>query len=273
MAEERIGLFAAIWRFFTFYKWRQSLKIARAADQQFTGSVSGISDAYDLQQDRMVTQFKGLREAIAQVEGVMEEKRDRLEKLNAREKELLGMREGALAMIEKEKSENKDYAAHQVAFERFDKEILETEEKQATLEGQISEAEKSMEQYMLQLREMQAEVEKMPQEKAEAIAEFVSNSKIIELNDRLLGLQTSLERGPLDAVRKANKELSAQAKISQKLAGADSRVADKQYQRAGQSSVTGGRLEELLASRKAEREKKNGGGVAVAEKTDDRPKI
>ena len=56
------------------------------------------------------------------------------------------------------------------------------------------------------------------------------------------GLKTAMDRGPLDAVRKHNRELSAKARISQKLAGADVNVQDAQYAKAGQRSTSSDRF-------------------------------
>ena len=75
MAEEKIGIIRAIFRYFRFWNWKKARGIIKAADEQFTGSVDGISAAFDIQKDTMVAQFTGLRDAIAEVEAVLEDKR------------------------------------------------------------------------------------------------------------------------------------------------------------------------------------------------------
>ena len=275
MAEQRVGIIRAVFRYLRFWNWRQARGIIQAADEQFTGSVDGIGDAFEMHRDTMVERFTGLRDAISEVEAVLEEKRARLEKLNEEEEELIRKREGALTLAEQAKAANdqKEYDKHAGAFERFHVRIEEIEATQERLGAEITEASGTMDRYMIQLQDMQAEIERLSTQKAEAIADFVSAKSIIELNDRLQGLETSIDRGPISSVMDANRKLTAKARITEKLAGADVRVQDKAYERAGRVSTAQSKMEEMLAARTAE---KAGAGEEVAEeekKVDTRPEI
>lgn len=255
MLNENIGVIRAIWRFFQFRWLRQALGIIRAGDEQFTGSVGGIRDAFDIHQDRLVNQFQGLRDAVSEVETELEGRRQRLLSLNEEEKDLLVHRDGALVKIEEAKAGN-DTAAlerHSQAFERYQTRIDEIEAEQARLKKEVEESSGVMKKYMMQLTALQAEIRKVPQEKASAIADFVSAKKIIELNDRLQGIQTSIDRGPLDAVLKHNAELTAKARISEKLAGTDVRLQDQEYAQAGKTTSARNTMEQMLAARATER--------------------
>jgi hypothetical protein len=251
MAE--VGFWTGLKRLLTFYWLRKGLGLVRKADEQFTGSAQGISDAYDIQHDRMVTQYRELRDAVAQVEMVIEQKRQRLESLNKEEEELIVKRDGALTMAEQAEEGSDDYERHAAAFERFQNRVDEIEQQQQQNETEIEELSQSMKRHLQSLTDLQAEIQRLPQEKAEQMAQFVSNQKIIELNDRLQGLQTSIDRGPIDAVRKANQELSARASISEKLAGTDVREQDAEYARAGRGDTARTKMQEMLAARRAER--------------------
>jgi len=275
MAEEKIGILRAIFRYLRFWNWKKARGIIKAADEQFTGSVDGIDAAFDIQKDKMVTQFHGLRDAISEVEAVLEDKRSRLEDLNIEEEDLLDKREGALAKAEtaKEADEMKAYEKHASAFERFHVRIDEIEQTQERLNEEIKTNSESMDKYLLQLQDFQAEIERMPQQKAEAIADFVSSKKIIELNDRLQGLESSMDKGPISAVLEANKKLTAKARISDKLAKADVRLQDKEYEKAGRESTARSKMDAMLAARKLEKDKKAGAPEEKVTETDDRPKI
>jgi chromosome segregation ATPase len=275
MAEEKIGIFRAILRYFRFWNWKKARGIIKAADEQFTGSVDGISAAFEIQKDKMVSQFQGLRDAIAEVEAIMEDKRARLEALNIEEEELLEKREGALARAEEARAAN-DTAAfekHSAAFERFQVRIDEIDQTQERLNKDIQDTSQTMDRYMLQLQEFQVEIEKLPVQKAEVIADFVSAKQIIELNDRLQGLETSLDKGPISAVMDANKKLTAKARISEKLSKVDVRLQDKEYAKAGRVSTAKSKMEEMLAARRLEREKETGVKEEKVKEEDDRPKI
>ncbi|MCP3958520.1 MAG: hypothetical protein GY719_11760 [bacterium] len=274
MAEQKVGIIRAIFRYFRFWNWRKARGIMQAADEQFTGSVDGIDAAFEMHRDVMVERFTGLRDAIAEVEAVLEEKRARLEKLNEEEEDLLKKREGALTLAEQAKAANDqtEYDKHASAFERFHVRIEEVEATQERLGTEIAESSGIMDRHMLQLQELQAEVESLPAKKAEAIADFVSAKQIVELNDRLQGLETSIDRGPISAVLDANRKLTAKARITEKLAGADVRVQDKAYERAGRVSTAQSKMEEMLSARAAEKAPKEE-APEEEKKVDTRPEI
>jgi hypothetical protein len=273
MTEENPGLFSSFWRLITFWKLRKALGLIRAGDRQFTGSVQGISDAFDLHQNKLIKQYNGLRDAIAQVEAVSEQDRQRLGDLNKREEELLAMREGALAKFEDAQKAGDTAAStrHQEAFERFDSEIQGIEGQQAELEKRVKETSVAMEDYLRQLTKLQNEIKTLPREKAQAVADYVSSKKIVELNDRLQGLKSSIERGPIDAVLQQNRELTAKARITQKLAGTDVDRQNDEYASAGRVSSARERMQQMLAARAAERGAKT--GELPQQRTEERPKI
>jgi hypothetical protein len=275
MAEEKIGIFRAIFRYFKFWNWKQARGIIKAADEQFTGSTDGISAAFDIQKDTMVNRYQGLRDAISEVEAILEDKRQRLHDLNEEEEELIGKREGALSMAEDAEAEGdtKALEKHTHAFERFQNRIDEIEEIQTRLEEDVTRDSGRMDKYMLQLSEFQAEIENLPEQKAAAIADFVTSKQIIELNDRLQGLETSIDKGPISAVMEANRKLTAKARISDKLAGTDVRMQDKEYERKGRKSTAKSKMEEMMAARKLEKAKKEGVAAEKVEDADSRPKI
>jgi len=252
---EKVGIVRAFFRYLRMWNWKQARGIIDAADQQFSGSTGGISAAFDIQQDDMVGQYQSLRDAISEVEAVLEDKRHRLQSLNEEEDELIGKREGALnlAQAAREGGDDDAYEKHAAAFERFQNRIDEIEAQQERLGKEVEETSATMDKYMMRLTELQAEIQKMPQQKAEAIAEFVSSKRIIELNDRLQGLESSIDRGPISAVMEANRKLSAKARISDKLAGTDVRMQDRTYEKAGRTSTSRSKMEEMMAARSQEK--------------------
>ncbi len=277
--EEQVGIMQALWRFITFYRLRKALGLVRAANKQFTGSTSGIRDAFDLEMNQKVQEYKQLESAVAEVENVIEDKRLELERLNNEEKELLRKREGALALAEKAQAEgsNDTFVQHKAAFERFQSRVNEVEERQKGLSEQIKQYEDSMKKYMLQLTKMQAYVQSLPAKKAEAIADFVSAQRIIELNHRLMGIKTSYEDGPVSLVLEENRRLTAQARVTEKMAGTSVELQDTMYAEAGRSSESGDVFTKMLAARKAQKEAQavpaEKEKVAESKGGNDRPKI
>jgi phage shock protein A len=272
MADERTGLFQALWRLITFYGLRRQLGLVRAADRMFTGSTEGIADAFDLHRDQLVRRYEDLFDAFGQLETVLEEKRLESEALAKELKDLGVKRDGALTMYERatQAGDEEQQQKHKAAFERFQGRIKQIEVRQGELTDDVKVQEERMRGFERQLTSLQAEIQNLSGQKAQAMADFVSNQKIIDLNRRLQGLQASLDRGPLDAVLQANRELAAKARVSERLAGTDVQAQDAEYADAGRSSTVDDDFSAMLAARKAEREAKTG---MAPRQDEDVPKI
>lgn len=272
MANGQMGFFQALWRLITFYGLRKQLGLVRAADRMFTGSTDGIADAFDLHRDQLVRRYNELFEAFGQLETVLEERRIERDKLDKEYQDLVVKRDGALTMYEQAEQAGggAEQQRHKAAFERFQGRLKQIEARQQELTADVKVQEERMHGFEHQLTSLQGEIQQLPAQKAQAVVDFVSNQKIIELNKRLQGLQESLDRGPLDAVLQANRELSAKARVSERLAGTDVHRQDGEYASAGHAASIADEFSIMLAARKAERETKSG---TASRQTEEVPEI
>ena len=257
MADENIGMVRALWRFVSFYGIRKRLGLVRAADRLFTGSADGISDAFDLHRDQLVRRYNELLDAVSQLEMVVESKRIELEKLSDEQKDLLAKRDGALTRYE-HATDEEEKKKHKAAFDRFHARLKQIEGRTQELTADLKSQEGRMSGFERQLTTFQSEIQNLPADKAQAIADFVSNQKVIELNARLQGMHESMDRGPIDAVIASNRELAAKARVSDRIAGADVRRQDQEYADASLKSSADDDFNTMLAARRAEREAKTG---------------
>jgi len=256
---------AAVRRFFSFFFLRRSEEVRRAADRQFAGSVEGIQAAYAIDRDRLASEFRGLQEAVAQVLTVAEDKRIRLERLDQEEKQLQLQLNGAIRAAEATQAsgDSAEYEKAKAAYGRYRARLTEIDETQGTLDAQITQTEKNISTHMGRLTEMQHRLERLPQEEAETVAEFVSARQIVELNNRLMHAQDSLREGPASLVREQVRTLSAQARITEKLAGTDVHLQDRQYAELGREMEGADSLEAVLRARRAQREAAPGEAAAT----------
>jgi len=255
--------FAALRRYFDFFFLRRSEDVRNAADQQFTGSVEGIQAAYAVDRDRLAKEFRALQEAVAQVLTIAEDKKIQLERLASEEDELQVKLNGAINAAEKAQAsgDTEAYGQAKAAYVRYQSRMTEIDASQERLTTEVTNLESSMKGHMSRLTALQAELERLPQEEAEVIAEYVSAKQVIELNNRLMNAYDSLDRGPSSVVRAQVRKMSAQARITEQLAGTDVRLQDEQYAELGREMAGEDSLEAVLAARRAERE---GGAVAPA---------
>jgi chromosome segregation ATPase len=264
--------FDAIVRFVTFGFLRRSEDIRRAADAQFTGSPEGIRAAFAIERDAVAKDFRSLQESVAGVLNIVEERKAQLNDLNDEEKQISAQLEGALVAAEgaQAKGDQEDLARAKAAYERYKARLTEIDASQERLTVQIADLEHSMEQHMLHLTDLKARLEKLPQQEAEALADSISARQITELNNRLMNAQDSLQESPVRAVMDRVQEMSAQARITEKLVGADARLQDKEYERIGEAAIAGGDFEAMLAARK---ERRAAASEPPATDAPERPKV
>ena len=248
--------FAALRRWFNFYFLRRSEDVRNAADRQFTGSVEGIQAAYAIDRDRLSKDFRGLQEAVAQVLTIAEDKKIQLERLGGEEQQLQVQLNGAINAAEKAQAagDTDAYGQAKAAYIRYQQRMTQIDADQERLSGEVTNLEASMKTHMSRLTALQAELERLPREEAETIAEFVSARQVIELNNRLMNAYDSLQEGPSSVVRAEVRKMSAQARITEQLAGTDVKLQDQQYAQLGREMAGEDSLEAVLAARRAERE-------------------
>jgi phage shock protein A len=247
--------FASIRRWFDFFFLRRSEDVRRSADGQFTGSVEGIRAAYAIDRDRLAKDFRALQEAVAQVLQVSEDKKIRLERLDAEEKDLQAQLNGAIRAAEQAQAtgDTASYEKAQAAYTRYKTRLTEIDASQEQLTADVAALEKSIQVHMGRLTEFQARLEALPQEEAETVADFVSAKQIIELNNRLMNASDSLKEGPTATVREQVRQMSSQARITEKLAGTDVKLQDQEYATLGKQMEGEDSLEAVLRARKAQR--------------------
>lgn len=270
MAE--MGLFSAVWRFFSFYKLRQTLGLVRAADAQFTSSADGISDAFDLHHEQLVGEYKQFMSALSEVESAVESKRERVKKLAEKRKQTEKALEGALSIYERAQGSGDAKAMEEAERdgESFRVEVNKLVEQENQLNTDIAAQEQKLGDLEGRLTQMQRDIGNLSVEKADAVADFVSNRSLLEAHERLMGLKSRIDAGPIDAVRKANQDLAAKARVAARLSGTDADAKRDKYIDAGEGSAGSSDFKKLLASRKAEREASTGDAPAS---TEERPKI
>ncbi len=259
--------FAAIRRWFDYFFLRRSEDVRNAADRQFTGSVEGIQAAYAVDRDRLSKDFRSLQEAVAQVLTIAEDKKIQLERLGTEEGQLQLQLNGAINAAEKAQADGDadGFAQAKAAYVRYQARMTQIDADQERLTTEVGNLEASMKTHMSRLTAFQAELDRLPREEAETIAEYVSAKQVIELNNRLMNAYDSLQEGPSSVVRAEVRKMSAQARITEQLAGTDVKLQDQQYAQLGRELAGEDSLEAVLAARRAEREGPTAEAVAERE--------
>jgi chromosome segregation ATPase len=175
LAKERSGFLGAISRFF------KSGPGEPEKDKQGS-QLDGISDAFEIQQKKMIAQYDQLKKAIEELDGILNKKRGQLEELGKQKEQLLQEREDILAQAEQanDANDNQAYEVHSRAFDRLQERIVENEEVQSALGREIHETSLALDKYKQQLQEFKTYIDALPQQKEDTIAHLASIKETID---------------------------------------------------------------------------------------------
>ena len=207
-----MGILKSIYRYITTLGGLIEGNIERKSDDLLS-SASGIKATYQQTREKWTKQYAEIREAIAQLMMVLEQKRKAVKSISEEASSIKIKMKGAVEQYKKT-NEPKYQEAFTELFSR-DKQLLE---KQKLLNSEIGELHNKVENYKEKLNDMQVRIKGLKSQEAEAIADIVSSKQIISLNDRLSDLSTDLDDQNLRAIENRRESLKAQAKLSGELA-------------------------------------------------------
>ncbi|MBK9770985.1 MAG: hypothetical protein IPP57_09200 [Candidatus Obscuribacter sp.] len=263
----------ALFRLITLHDLRQSWKLNKAGDEVFTGSAEGRAAAFDIAKENMLKDFNEFESALSEAELAVEVMNGRLKELEATRATTQKALDGAVkvysdakasgdtAKMEKSKADGTEYQSKIAAL---------TAEIDG-LNGEIAAHQEGFKALERKYAKMKQDIANLPAEKAKSIANFISKNALIKAQKRLDGLLTKQEESPLDAVRQADLELNARAKVVTKLGGADKSDDEAAYIKAAEGENAGDAFDNLVAAKTAE--KASATGEPAAAVTEDRAKF
>lgn len=216
----------------------------------------GIKATYDKTRENWTKQYTEVRQAVAQLMMVLEQKKKQVETLQNEATTVKQKMDGAVQRF-KETKDAKYKEAFDGLFAR-DKEIVA---EQQALNTEVASLHQKVESYKGKLTEMQTRIAELQKQEAAAIADIVSSNQIINLNDRLNNISMDLDDRNLRAIEERRDSLVAQAKLSGELApGVESPSMDDELLAAGANTEA----DDLFAAMIAEGEAGTGSLDAVS---------
>ncbi|MDZ4837387.1 MAG: hypothetical protein SGJ27_26675 [Candidatus Melainabacteria bacterium] len=281
-------LFNAIGRFFSNILTKLGLRAEAAADAQFTKDATSKAMAFDLYGEDLEKDFTALADAITQAEIAVQTKRDARDSSKTSKKDAEKALTGALSAYEVAQASftaartDEDRAHWQAQMDeaqkdgtQFQADITRLAAQFVELKAEVEGHEEKLEELMGQLEEIQKEMANLPAEKAQAIADHIANSKLLEAYERAMGMRKTANRRPIDAVKEDNKAMATKTKVVGKIAGVDADKKRAKYVSQGEKEEAGTDFQKMLAARAAQRTQSTG-DAPVTEKpaaSDERPKI
>ena len=200
-----------------------------------------------------------LVDAVAGVAAQQESRKMALEQVTTQIEELEEEMNGALVMLNERaqllKSQNKtveeiesDYKYREIAaaYQDLASTIEEKRKRAEDLEGEITRTGQVMSGYRVDLVDLQRELEKLKQEKHEAVADIISAREMENVNKVLAGIGEDTTSEQLVRLRDRRAQAVARRNVAQDLAGTSAKRQRAELRTAAQRAATMTKLRSLV---------------------------
>lgn len=225
-------------------------KIDEGTNQSMVASSAAVKAAYNQDIQYLTGEFGKIKDGISGVEVAIEEKTERLRKLNEEEKRLLQLQKGAAIKVKKARAEgNQDEEARFTErFKELGRAIAEKEELQEELAKSIETSKESLKGHYTLARKLEREIQKLKTDKHEVAADVEANKRIVAMQEQLSGIGVGTYERKSDIVMRENRKLTAQRNVVGKLAGESAMLEDEELLKELSDLGTDDELEDMIAS-------------------------
>jgi predicted nucleic acid-binding Zn-ribbon protein len=182
-----------------------------------------------------------------------------LESLTVEVERLERLKSGALAKAKKHVTDlqekgipadqiqgNTEYQKCLSAYDNFSSTLEEKNKRIGSLEKDIEEGTGEIGRHEVQLQSLAREIEKLQQEADETVADMASAREMKDINDALSGIAADGTGDLLRDLRDRRNRASAEAKISSKLAGTETKYQEEEFLRYAQNCEFKSEFEKLV---------------------------
>jgi phage shock protein A len=225
-----MGFFSAIGRFFSRLFGLGEGALNNASDKMLTANEATIRAQFRKVRDTLVQNHSTVRNAVANLMAINEEKKQEIEHLTKLIKELETKKIGAVRKF-KETNDVK----YQDIFKEYSAQMLKAQEKLEANKGFVATNTENIEKYKRQLIILQTKIEELKTQENQAVADITSSRQVTKLNELLAGLSTDVNMQGIEAIEDARKKSLANAKLSTELSGTSKKEIDEELLAAGSS--------------------------------------
>ncbi len=209
------------------------------------------------------------RDAVAGMISQDEKKRAKLKTLTEEIQKTERLKEGAAAMARKVVAkhdgnteaikQDPDYIRCQAAFKDFSATLAEKEQRVAELEGDIEALSKNIGDHKVQIQGLLRELDKIKEEKHDAVADVISAREEQEIADMVAGISEDRSAQELSELRDLRQQAKAKARIARETADLDTKREEQEFLEYATESVASDEFDALIGLAKEEKEEKEAG--------------
>jgi len=257
-------MFKAIGKYFRAIFYLLTFRIDKASEtlRLNPGVMSATYDRIIQEKRTRINQYK---DAISAMIAQEESKKAKLTALSDDVAKLEKLRAGAAAKAKKVADKyhgdaaatrgDAEYQQCQAAFKDFSSTLAEKQARVEELEGDLAQLVKNIEGHKVNIQSLMRDLEKLGEEKHDAVASVLSAQEEKQIADIMTGLSENRTSEELRELRELRQKASANARVSRELAGMDTKRAEQEFLEYAQSTETNDEFDALIGLSAREGEK------------------
>lgn len=231
-------MFSAIGKYFRALGYLITGRVDDAR-KSLSANPSVVKATYDNIIGEKTKRIHQYKDAVAALITQEEKRKDDLKRTSEEVARLQQLTEGAAIMARKvvEKhngnieavKQDPEYIKCQTSYNDFKSSLEEKENRCTELEQEIDGLEKSIGDHKTQLQSLMRDLEKIRQEKHEAVADIITAKEEQQIADMLSGISDDRTSEELQEMRELRSQSKAKARMSRELAGMDTKRAEEEF--------------------------------------------
>lgn len=248
-------MFSAVGKYFRAVWYLMTFRVDKASEtlRMNPGVISANYDRIIVEKKSRLNQYK---DAISAMVAQEETKKQKLKGLNEEIERLQKLRAGAAGKAKQiaQKHGNDpvatkndpDYMRCQSAFQDFSSTLDEKQEHAIELESDLEVLIKNVSGHQTQIQSLMRDLEKLKEEKHEAVADVLSAKEEEQIADMMTGLSNDRTSEELQELRELRQKAGAKARVSRELAGLDTKRAEADFMEYAQNSEANNEFDALI---------------------------
>lgn len=264
-------MFSAISKYVRAVWYLMTFRVDKASEtlRMNPGVISANYDRILKEKKARLSQYK---DAISAMVAQEETKKQKLRGINEEIERLQKLKAGAAGKAKQLAAKHNndpvatkndpEFMRCQAAFQDFSSTLDEKQERAAELEGDLELLIKNVSGHQTQIQSLMRDLEKLQEEKHEAVADVLSAREEEQIADMMTGLSNDRTSEELRELRELRQKAGAKARVSRELAGLDTKRAEADFMEYAQNSSANDEFDALIGLSDAAPEKETPQGDA-----------
>jgi len=254
-------MFKAVGKYFRAVWYLMTFRVDKASEtlRMNPGVISANYDRVIEEKRSRLNQYKDAVSAmIAQEESKKEKLRAVTEEIGKLEKLRGGAAAKAKSLVDKYNGDvnavknDPDYIKCQSAFKDFSSTLAEKQKRATEIDDDLKQLVANVSGHKTQIQSLMRDLDKLKEEKHDAVADVLSASEEKQIADMMTGLSNDRTSEELRELREMRQKASAGARISRELAGMDTKRAEAEFMEYAQASEADDEFDALIGLSKKE---------------------